>query len=88
MGRDKNLINDQIAAVTSLCKAKQSNKEISKITGINLRSVQRWAKKFRDSINGEVALQGKSTVRAREIGSRTLTILMREVENNPSLIAR
>ena len=88
MGRHKNLTNEQIAAVTSLSKAKQSNKEISKITGINLRSVQRWAKKFRDSINGEVALQGKSTVRAREIGSRTLTILMREVENNPSLIAR
>ena len=88
MGRHKNLANEQIAAVTSLSKAKQSNKEISKITGINLRSVQRWAKKFRDSINGEVALQGKSTVRAREIGSCTLTILMREVENNPSLIAR
>ena len=88
MGRYKNLTNEQIAAVTSLSKAKQSNKEISKITGINLRSLQRWAKKFRDSINGEAALQGKSTVRAREIGSRTLTILMREVENNPSLIAR
>ena len=88
MGRHKNLTNEQIAAVTSLSKAKQSNKEISKITGINLRSVQRWAKKIKDSINGEVALQGISTVRAREIGSRTLTILMREVENNPSLIAR
>ena len=82
------MTNEQIAAVTSLSKAKQSNKEISKITGINLRSVQRWAKKIRDSINGEVALQGKSTVRAWEIGSCTLIILMREVENNPSLIAR
>ena len=45
-------------------------------------------KKFRDSFNVEVALQGKSTVRAREIGSCTLIILMREVENNPSLIAQ
>ena len=41
MGGGKDLTKDQIAAITSLSLAGKSNKEISIISGVSLRSVQR-----------------------------------------------
>ena len=41
MGLGKNLSTEQLAAVTSLYKAEHSNQEISNLTGVSLRSMQR-----------------------------------------------
>ena len=88
MGLGSNLKSDQIAAITALCQAGHSNKEICTITGVSKRSVQRWTKKFRDSLTGEVQLQGKTTGRPRKFGPRTLNITKRQVDLEPSLSTR
>ena len=49
MGRGRDLKTPDIAAITHLCKAGHTNKEISDLTGITLRTVQRWNKIFRES---------------------------------------
>lgn len=59
MGKVKELTSEQITAITSLCKAGKSNKEIASITGVSLRSVQRWTKKFRDCGNTDPPLPKK-----------------------------
>ena len=56
MGRDKNLISENIAAITSLVKAGQSNKEIANITRVSLLSVQKWTKNFIDYGQDDVTL--------------------------------
>lgn len=87
MGKVKELASEQIAAVTSLCKAGKSNKEIASITGVSLRSVQRWTKKFRDCGNTDPPLQKKSTGRPRKTTLRTLKVLRRQVDNKPCITA-
>ena len=88
MGKGKQLKPDQIAAITALCKAGLSNTDICTQTGISSRSVQRWTKKFRESPNGEVALQKKPPGKPRKIGPRTLNILKRQVDKEPCVTAR
>ncbi|CAL4062221.1 unnamed protein product [Meganyctiphanes norvegica] len=44
----KNLTSYQVAAITFLCKAGHSNREITELTGVCKPSVQRWTKKFKD----------------------------------------
>ena len=61
MGKAQILQPDQIGALTALCKAGHPNKEIAEITGISLKSVQRWSKKFRDLSDDNISLQKKST---------------------------
>lgn len=43
MGTVKELISDQIMAITSLCKGVKANKEIANMTRLSLWSAQRWA---------------------------------------------
>ena len=88
MGKGKHLKIDQIAAITALCQAGHKNHEISTQTGINIRTVRSWTKKFRDSPNGEVQLQKKQPGRPRLTGPRTLNILRRQVDAEPSISAR
>lgn len=59
MGKGKNLKADQIAVITALYQAGHTNPEISTQTGIYLRTVQVWTKKFRESPDGDVPLQKK-----------------------------
>ena len=88
MGKASNLRPDQIAAITALCKADHDNKYISEITGISLRSVQRWTKKFKDSVDGNVHLQKKPPGRPRKLSPYTLNLLKRVVDNEPSITVR
>ena len=88
MGRGKNLRSDQIAQITCLCQAKHSNKEIGAITGISSRSIQRWTKKFRESTDGDVPLQRKSKGKPKLLSPRTLKMIKRQVDENPTLTAR
>ena len=67
MGKAQILQPDQIGALTTLCKASHPNKEIAEITGISLRKVQRWAKKFTDSPYDNISLQKKSTDSLQEV---------------------
>ena len=59
MGKGKNLKVDQIAVITVLYKAGHTNPEINTQTGINIRTVQQWTKRFCESSDGEVQLQKK-----------------------------
>ena len=59
MGKGKHLKADQIAVITALYQAGHTNPEISTQTGIYLRTVQVWTKKFRESPDGDVPLQKK-----------------------------
>ena len=54
MGRGRSLSPEQIAAVTSMCQAGHSNKEIHHLTGISLRSVQPWTRVFWQSPDGDI----------------------------------
>ena len=67
MGLGKNLLTEQLAAVTRLCKAEHSNQEISSFTGVNLRSFQQCAKVFRESSDGPIPLQKKPPVKAKKL---------------------
>ena len=88
MGKASNLKPDQIAAITALCKAGHENKYISELTGISLRSVQRWTKKFKDSVDGNVHLQKNPPGRPRKLSPYTLNLLKRVVDNEPSITVR
>ena len=88
MGKGKHLRPDQIAVITALCQAEKSNIYISNYTGINLRTVQLWTKKFRESVDGDVQLQKKQTGRPRKVVPATLRLLKREIEKNPFITAR
>ena len=87
MGCSKHLFLEQIAAVTILCHAGHSNKEIHNLTGVSLRSVQRWTRLFRESPDGDIPLQKKSTGRPRKSGPRTSRIIKRQLDINPQMTA-
>ena len=87
MGLGKNLSTEQLAAVTSLCKAGHSNQEISNITGVSHRSVCRWTKVFRESPDGTIPLQKKKPGKAPKTDRRALNIIKRQLDNNPRLSA-
>ena len=88
MGKARNLQPHQIGALTALCKAGHPNKYIADSTGISLRSVQRWTKKFRESLDDNVSLQKKSTGRPRKLKQHSLNLIKRIVDNEPSITAR
>ena len=83
MGGGKDLKEDQIAAITSLSLVGKSNKEISIISGVSLRSVQRWTKKKREAGDADVPLHKKRPGRPRKNSQRTLKLLQRQVEQEP-----
>ena len=87
MGSSKHLSLAQIAAATSQCHAGHSNKEIHNLTGVSLRSVQRWTRLFRESPDGDIPLQKKFTGRPRKSGPRTSRIIKRQLDINPQMTA-
>lgn len=87
MVKIKELTRDQIAVITSLHKAGVANKDIANTTGLSLRSVQRWTKKFRDAGGTDPPLQMKSTGRPRKTTQRAMQILKRQVDANPGITA-
>ena len=82
------MTEDQIAAITSLSLVGKSNKEISIISGVSLRSVQRWTKKKREVGDAEVPLHKKRPGRPRKNSQRTLKLLQRQVEQEPRITAK
>ena len=88
MGGGKDLTQDQIAAITSLSLVGKSNKEISIISGVSLRSVQRWTKKKREAGDADVPLHKKRPGRPRKNSQRTLKLLQRQVELEPRITAK
>ena len=89
MGKGKHLTIDKIAAIGALCKAKHSNKQIHALTGISLRSVQRWTKFFREMPRGsDKEVQKKQSGRPRKVDRRFLNSLKRQVDREPHLTAR
>lgn len=84
----KDLRTDEIAVITSLYKAGKSNKEISVISGIKLRTVQTWTKKIKDSGTTDPPTHKKRPGKARLTSLRALRIIKRELETNPRLSAR
>lgn len=88
MPRGPELRKEQIAAISSLCVAGKSNKDISIQTGIALRSVQRWTKKCRDAGGDDPPLQVKRAGKQRKVSKRTLKVLQRQVEAEPRITAK
>ena len=88
MPRGPELRKEQIAAISSLCVAGKSNKDISIQIGIALRSVQRWTKKCRDAGGDDPPLQVKRAGKQRKVSKRTLKVLQRQVEAEPRITAK
>ena len=87
MPRGPELTKEQIAAVSSLCVAGKCNKDISIQTGITLRCVQRWTKKFKDA-GDDLPLQVKRAGLPRKTSKKTLKLLQRQVEAEPRITAK
>ncbi|KAG0721643.1 Transposable element Tcb1 transposase [Chionoecetes opilio] len=88
MGLGKELTKEQIAAISSLILVGKDNKEISAITGLALRSVQRWTKKCKDAGESDPLLQKKRTGKARLTSQRTLKVLQHQVDLEPCISAK
>ena len=87
--RGKNLSTDQIAVITALCKEGRLSPYIAKQTGLAERSIRRWTRKFKDLAEGsDLELQRKSPGRPRKTSARTLNILRRQVDLEPTITAR
>ena len=78
----------QIAVMTALHKAGKDTAYISIETGVSIRSVRRWIKRFKDSPTGDVELQPKPKGRPKLTGPRALRIIKRQVDANPSITSR
>ncbi|KAG7177742.1 putative Transposable element Tcb1 transposase-like 9, partial [Homarus americanus] len=88
MPGNKQLKTDVVADIVTLHKGKKSNKEISAITGVPLRSVQRWTKKFEDGGGVEDPAHKKRPGRPRVTTPRTLKVIQRQVDKEPRISAR
>ena len=77
-----------VAKVAALSKAGHDNRFISNQTGIKMRTVQRWILKLRDSPDGELPLHRPRSGRPKKTSQRTLNIIRRQVEANPTLTSR
>ena len=79
----------EVGGIAYLCKAGHNNKYISNLTGIPLRTVQHWTKKFRDNdFKDIVPLHKKRTGKPHKLSIRTLSVLKREVDKSPRITAR
>ena len=78
----KQISSDQLAVISTSVNMGKKNKEIAQTTGIPLRTVQRWAKRARES--GTHA----PTVRKPRPGNRTLALIRRQIDAKPSLTAQ
>ena len=88
MGKGKPLTPCQIAVIAAFCKDNKSNAYISDKTKIALRTVQRWTKKIKESPDSNIPTQGTSSGRPRKTSKRSLNVIKRQVEAQPSITAR
>ena len=88
MVRGVRLKESDIGAIAALSKAGKLNILISKQTGIPLKTVQMWTKRFRDNEYRDIIpLHKKSPGPAHKLGPRTLAVLKREVDKSPRISA-
>lgn len=88
MGKHKDLKQEVIAQIVGLHKAGHPTREIVREVGVCERSVRNWVKKFKDG--GGVELPGTKVrvAKPRTYTQRTLTVIKRQLEINPTLTAR
>lgn len=88
MGNRKELTKEQIAVIASLRRVGKSNKQIATITGVTLRSVQRWTKNCREAGDADPPLQQKRPGGPRKTSQRSLKVLKRQVDLEPRISAK
>ena len=71
MAGAKDLRSELIAVISFLYKAAKSKNDISRISGVKLRSVHRWTKKMKDYGNSDPPAHMKRAGRARVTSSCT-----------------
>ena len=79
---------DDIVRIVQLHKSGFSSLDISKETGASCRTVQRLVKKFVDGGSHELPVHTHGGGRVPKVSPRTLPVLKRQVECNPTLTAR
>ena len=80
--------HDDIVRVTDYHKIGWKTSEISSVTGVQPRTVQNIVKKFKNGGGVKVPAHGHGGGRPRATAPRTLKVLRREIERNPTLTAR
>ncbi len=89
MVKGKWLKDSDIGGIAYLCIENYSNTHIADTTGIPLRTVQHWTKKFHDHGFADIdPLHIKSPGPKRKISEVTLRLLKREVDKSPRISAR
>ena len=78
-----------IGGIAYLCKENYSNRHISDVTGVPIRTVQHWTKRFRDNgFNDIEPLHRLPPGPKPKLGEMTLRVLKREVDKSPRISAR
>ena len=85
MGPRKLISKAQISVICALVRENKSNLEIAAITGIALRSVQRWTKIYRVAGGDASPPPHKPKGRKRCVSQRTLNIIRRQLEAHPRI---
>ena len=86
---DGNILSTQhIAAVTSLCIAGHSYREMYTLTDVRLRSIKRQTKASHESPSSDIRLQNKQSVRQRKFARKPRNFIMRLPESNSNLSVR
>lgn len=80
--------SDDISAIVALLNGGHSNQEISNITGVKLRTVQRWVKRYRDGGEVLTPTHRKRVGMTRKTSARTLNIIKRQTDCNPRVTAK
>ena len=89
MTRGKRYKESDIGGIAYLAKAGHKNRYIADITGIPLRTVQDWTKRFRENNYNDIdPLYKKYPGAQKKITPRALRILKREVEKDPRITAK
>ena len=79
---------DDIIRVIECFKVGLETREISEQTGVNIRTVQRLIRKHKASGSGEVPTHGKGGIPPRKVSPRSLPLLKRIVDANPTITAK
>ena len=88
MGPRKVTSDSKIGEIVGLAKRGSSNKEIAELTGVPLRTVQRWTKRFKDGGMRETPKPGTSTGRKPKLNYRAVRFLRMVLERNPRITSR
>lgn len=89
MGSGKEITHEQMVAIVTLYNAGHTVREISEYSGVKIRSVQRWLKRYRET--GDAAIlpvPRPRPGRPKVVSPRTVNILKRQVERSPRKNAR